>query len=633
MSLRAGADSGKHPRRRDRRVEDDTRSGFRTGPKTCLATNFLVALWSRRQSAYGSDHDVTELRAILVVGLCCASAFGLGTVGAQEAVSKLPPSTAQAASVALPRARQQPVKLLGWNDFHGQLSPKQVAGRPIGGAAVLAAYLKKAANSNTIFVHAGDQVGASPANSALAQDEPAIAFANLLANAACRYGKLADPKCNVVGTLGNHEFDEGEAELLRLIQGGNYASGPFLERPWRGARFPYVCANVVRTDTQQPILRPYVIKRVGGVPIAFIGAVLHDTPTVVRASGVKGLTFLNEAEAINRYVPELHAAGVHAMVVVIHQGLEQARYEGPTHTEGKPPFGVLHEVIHQLDDDIDVIVSGHTHEFTNALVANANGVPMLVTQAFSAGAGFADIDLILDKQTKDVVSKTARIVNTWGDEGPGKKPDPAVAALVTKASARVATQVDVAIGACASGITRKQNEAGESALGNLIADAQRAAMQTDFAVINPGGIRADIDAGTLTWGTLYTVQPFRNPLVVMSITGQQLYDLLDQQWGTQQPGGGRILQISGFSYTWDPTHPEGTPRVREVRDARGPIVRTRKYTVAANAFLAEGGDGFSVFLSTTDRRNGPIDLDVFAEYLRKQPQPIVAKIEGRIQRR
>lgn len=564
-------------------------------------------------------------------GLSCIIALGLNIARAQETGSTT--ATPAALSVAIPRARQQPVKLLGLNDFHGQLSPKLANGRPIGGAAVLAAYLKHAANANTIFVHAGDQVGASPANSALLQDEPAVSLLNLLANAACRYGKVTDPRCNVVGTLGNHEFDEGEAELLRLINGGNHANGPFLERPWRGARFPYVCANVVRTETQAPIVRPYVIKRAGGIAIAFIGAVLHSTPSVVRASGVKGLTFLNEADAINKYVPELHAAGVHAMVVVIHQGLEQPRYDGPTHTEGKPPFGALHEVIRRLDDDIDIIISGHTHEFTNAFVANANGVPMLVTQAFSAGTGFAEIDLILDKQTKDVVSKTARIVNTWGDVAPGKKPDPAVAALVAKASARVANQVNVVVGTAATGVSRAKTAAGESALGNLIADSQRAAMSTDFAVINPGGIRADIEPGTVTWGTLYTVQPFRNPLVVMSLTGQQLYDLLDQQWGGEQPAGGRILQISGFRYTWDASRPEGTPRVLEVRDARGPLVRTRNYTLAANAFLAEGGDGFSVFLSGTDRRSGPIDLDVFAEHLAKQSQPFAAKLDGRIQRR
>jgi 5'-nucleotidase len=223
--------------------------------------------------------------------------------------------------------------------------------------------------------------------------------------------------------------------------------------------------------------------------------------------------------------------------------------------------------------------------------------------------------------------------NTWGDEGPGKKPDAAAAALVNKANARVANQVNVVIGTAGTSITRTANGAGESPLGNLIADSQREAMQTDFAVLNPGGIRSDLEAGTVTWGDVYAVQPFRNPLIALTLTGQQLYDLLEQQWGREQPAGGRILQISGFRYAWDPSKPEGTPRVREVRDAHGPIVRTKKYTLAANAFLAEGGDGFSAFLSMKDPRTGPIDLDVFAAYLGKLPQPFMDKIDGRIERR
>jgi 5'-nucleotidase len=158
-------------------------------------------------------------------------------------------------------------------------------------------------------------------------------------------------------------------------------------------------------------------------------------------------------------------------------------------------------------------------------------------------------------------------------------------------------------------------------------------MHTDFAIINPGGIRSDLEAGDVTWGELYSVQPFRNPLIVMTLTGQQLYDLLNQQWGGEQPAAGRLLQISGFGYTWDSGQPPGPARVIEIHDARGPIVRTRKYTLTANAFLAEGGDDFSVLTSGTDARSGPIDLDVFAKYLAALPQPFRAQTEGRIARR
>ncbi len=537
-----------------------------------------------------------------------------------------------ASTQAQPARGAVPVKLLSWNDFHGQLAPRTSGGRPIGGAVALAAYLKAAARGapHVFYVHAGDQVGASPPSAALSQDEPSIAFLNLLANDACKRGRGAQPRCNLIGTLGNHEFDEGEAELMRLLRGGNHAAGPFLEKPWRGARFPNVCANVVHAATGKPLLPPYVVQRAGGIPIAFIGAVLHSTPSVVLPSGVAQLTFQNEADAINRYIPELRAAGVRTIVLLVHQGLIQEPYEGPTRTAGPAPRGALLEVIHALDSEIDVVVSGHTHEFTNALVPNASGAMMLVTSAVAGGTAYGEIDLMIDRKTRDVVSKTARIVPTWADEGPALTSDPRVARLVEQAARHVAPKVQVVVGTAAGAIRRAKNEAGESALGNLVADSQRAAMKTDFAVINPGGIRADLEAGTITWGQVFTAQPFRNRVVAHSFTGQQIVDLLDQQWGGEQPAGGRILGISGFSYTWDPAVPEGGKRVTEVRTPRGPISRTERYTLAANGFLAEGGDNFSVFKSGVAPRAGPLDLDALVDYIRTAPQPIAAEIDGRI---
>ncbi|HEY0469697.1 MAG TPA: metallophosphoesterase, partial [Polyangiaceae bacterium] len=201
------------------------------------------------------------------------------------------------------------VKLLGFNDFHGQLSTgKLVSNRPVGSAGVLSSYLKAAQagiENQTIIVHAGDHVGASPAASALLQDEPSIQWLNMLANSSCTYADKLNDACNVVGTLGNHEFDEGKTELLRLLNGGNHLSGPFLEDPYKGARVPYISANVVDEVTNRPILPPYVIKRVQGVPIAFVGAVLEATPTIVTPTGVAGLKFLDEADAANSYVPEI----------------------------------------------------------------------------------------------------------------------------------------------------------------------------------------------------------------------------------------------------------------------------------------------------------------------------------------
>ena len=535
----------------------------------------------------------------------------------------------------VPESRRVSVQLLGINDFHGQLSPRSVANRPAGGAAVLGAYLKAASagvEDSTFIAHAGDYVGASPPNSALLQDEPAISVLNLLANDDCKYENTDKPKCNVVGTLGNHEFDEGKSELLRLLRGGDHASGPFLESPWRGARVPYVSANVVDTATGKTLLPPYVIKKSPSVPIAFIGAVLKETPTIVTPTGVAGLQFLDEADAINRYIPELHAQGIHTIVVLIHQGLSQPSYEGPTSGTAAQPSGALLNVISRLNDDVDVVVSGHTHQFTNALIANSHGVPILVTQAFSGGTAYGDIDLVIDKKTNDVISKSARIVTTWGDAGPGRTPVAEIAAVVAQADAKVAPLVNQVIGEASAAITRTQSPAGESALGNLIADAQRASVGAQFAVMNPGGIRADLAAGTVTWGALFTVQPFGNTVVKLTLTGQQIYDLLNQQWGAPQPAGGRLLQISGFGYSWNSAVAEGGQRVIEVHDSNGPISLTGTYTVAANNFIAAGGDNFSVLRSGTNQIGGPVDLDALIDYVKTLAQPFSAGIEGRILR-
>jgi 5'-nucleotidase len=536
---------------------------------------------------------------------------------------------------SIPQEREVAIKLLALNDFHGQLSSRSVDTRPAGGAAVLAAYLSAAAAGaeHSFIVHAGDHVGASPPNSALLQDEPAIAVLDALANDACSYEDRRNPACNLVGTFGNHEFDEGKDELLRLIHGGDHPSGPFLGRPWRGARFPYVSANVVDADTGEPIVAPYVVKQAGGVPVAFVGAVLEETPTVVTPTGVAGLRFLDEADAINRYVSQLRAEGVRTFIVTIHQGLTQARYTGPTSAGAAAPSGPLLDVIERLDDDVDVVVSGHTHQFTNAVMNNVRGVPLLVTQAFSAGTAYGEIDLIVDRDTRDVVSKTGQIVTTWADEGPGLTPHPRVSELVAQADASVATRVQEVVAEAAVALSRAPNEAGESALGNLIADAQRASLGSDFAVMNPGGIRADLAPGSVSWGALFAVQPFGNSLVELTLTGQQIYELLDQQWGGAQPAGGRILQISGFSYTWDASVPEGGRRVLEVRADGNPIARDVTYTLAANSFIAAGGDNFSVLTAGANQVGGEIDLDALIAHVRSLPQPFLAALEGRIQRR
>lgn len=527
------------------------------------------------------------------------------------------------------------MQILGFNDFHGQLSAgRLVSGRPVGSAPVLAAYLRSAQENGdddaTFIVHAGDHVGASPPVSALLQDEPSIGFLNLLANDKCAERKPRNPRCNLVGTLGNHEFDEGVAEMLRLIKGGNHANGPFLEKPYRGARFPYVSANVVDANTGKTILPPYVIKQARGQRIAFIGAVLKETPSIVTPTGVAGVRFLDEADAINRYVPELKARGVRAIVVLIHQGTRATPFTGSTRAQPQVLDGAIGNIVKRLDDEIDIVVSGHAHSFTNTLMANNNGRPILVTQAFSAGTAYADIDIAIDPASHDIVEKSAAIVTTWADEGPGLAPAADVAQLVAQAEQRVAPLVNRVIGNAATDILGVSNSAGESALGNLIADAQRAALNTDFAFMNPGGIRADILAGVVTWGELFTVQPFNNDLVRMNLSGAQIVQLLNQQW--QGQAFPRILKTSGLTYLWDNARPVGD-RIVEVRDGNGGLLNpAATYSVTVNSFLAAGGDNFSVLSAGTQRQVGPVDLDALEAYIRARPQPFSAAIEGRIQR-
>jgi 5'-nucleotidase len=553
------------------------------------------------------------------------------------------------------------IKVLGFNDFHGQLSAGRLVGnRPVGGAAVLAAYLKAAGSSaedGHLIIHAGDQVGASPPASALLQDEPSIQFLNQLANRDCYrvdprkpfapfVQAYFQPRCNVVGTLGNHEFDEGVTEMLRLIGGGNHPKGPFLQSPYRGARFPYVNSNVVYHKNGQPVLPPYTVKIVKGIPIAVIGAVLKETPTIVTPSGVAGVDFLDEAESINKYVNIVRKQGIRTIIVTIHQGLRQApSYEGPTDPDVTGLSGPIVDIVRKLNGEVDLVVSGHAHGFTNALVPNGAGAPILLTQAFSASTAYDDIDLTISRRTGNVIEKSASIVTTYADEGPGLTPDADAAALTNAAEQSVAPLVNRVVGTAPAALTTVENAAGESTLGNLIADAQRVRTEADFAFMNPGGIRTNLDAGEVTWGDLFAIQPFFNDLVSMDLTGAQVRTLLEQQWvGQTNP---RILKTSGLWYRWQacagynpsavPFCPGGgTPQVVEIR-VGGPsgalLDPAATYRVTVNSFMASGGDNYLILPSGANRVVGPVDLDALVNYVEQDLSGnVVATIEGRIER-
>jgi 5'-nucleotidase len=521
------------------------------------------------------------------------------------------------------------LRLLGMNDFHGQLEAgRRFQDRPVGGAAVLAAYLRASAAAfagPSFIVHAGDWVGASPPSSALLQDEPSIGWLNLLANEFCTYERRDDPRCNLAAAPGNHEFDEGADELLRLVQGGASKSGDFLEQPYRGARFPYVCANVTLRASGKPLLPPYVIKQAGALRFAIIGAVTEDAPNLVVKSGVRGLRFSDAADAINRQVRLLKKQGIEAIVVSVHKGGAQEPYAGPTRADVAGPSEGITDFMRRLDSAVDVVISGHAHAFSNALVRNARGHSILLTQAGSAGSAFAEIDLTLDAKTGDVTAKSASIIATFADAGPGLTPAKDVAQLVAAAQARVAALTSRVVASLPAALVDTPNAAGESALGNLIADAQRAAMHADVALMNQGGIRTSLAAGPQTWGALFAVQPFSNTLIAMELSGAQLLRALEQQW---QETPARLLQVSGLRYVWDPARPPGA-RVREVLVAGRPLQAKARYRVVVNSFLASGGGGFDVFTQGTRRETGPVDLDALIDYLKANDGRLSPHIEGR----
>ena len=414
--------------------------------------------------------------------------------------------------------------------------------------------------------------------------------------------------------------------------------GPFLQTPWKGAAFPEVCANVLNKETFLPLLPPFVIKWIKGVPVAIIGAVLKDTSNIVTSSGVAGLTFIDEVFAINFQVKLLKRFGVQTIIVLLHQGGDQEAYSGPTDPSKNDVTGEIVPIVKALDEEVDVVVSAHTHGFTNALIAksqisntNSDGAGILVVQAMSKGKAYVDIDLEIDRSSKDVIAKSARIVTTWADEGPGLHPDPEVSALVEEAEAAVKPLISKFIADAGAAILNTLNDAGESALGNLVADSQRAAMQTDFAFMNPGGIRGDMDSGDVTWGELYAIEPFNNYLVKMELSGQQIYDLLNQQF-TPYQNEDQMLQISGLTYTWNAGPNADDDRIVEILKDGQPIDRNAIYTVTVNDFLAEGGDRFTVLKDGVNRQFGPIDLSALIEYIQNLDQPFTSTIEGRINR-
>ncbi|ACB35273.1 5'-Nucleotidase domain protein [Leptothrix cholodnii SP-6] len=507
------------------------------------------------------------------------------------------------------------VKVLAINDFHGNLKPPlggvrirdpQDAGKtvsvPAGGAEHLASALReaRAKNPNHIFVAAGDLVGASPLLSALFHDEPTIEALGLMGLEA--------------SAVGNHEFDRGAAELLRQQNGGCHPKdgcrGP---QDFRGARFQYLAASTIDTRTGRTLLPAYHVKRFEGIPVAFVGLTLAGTPRIVTPAGVAGLAFRDEAQTVNALVPQLRAQGIEAIVVLIHEG----GFPSGDHNECPGISGPIVGIVERLDPAVDLVVSGHTHRAYNCRIGGR-----LVTSADKYGTVLTEIDLQLDPRSGDVLQARADNLIVRTDR---YARDAEQSRLIARYETLAAPLAGRVVGYMSGRLTREENAAGESVIGQVVADAQLMATEhplsggAQIALMNPGGLRADLaagDGGVVRYEDIFAVQPFYNNLVTLSLTGAQLRQLLEQQW-LDQPRP-RILQVSrGFSYSWDASRPPGQ-RVRadSLRLNGQPIGADTRYRVSVNSFLASGGDGFSVFRQGLEPVTGMMDVDAFEAYFR-----------------
>ncbi|MBL0141722.1 MAG: bifunctional metallophosphatase/5'-nucleotidase [Betaproteobacteria bacterium] len=537
---------------------------------------------------------------------------------------------AGACALAPPPAPPLELRLVAFNDFHGHLESPPFgwivadAGAPggktrvgAGGVANLATAIRelRGARPHSAVVGAGDLVSASPLVSGLFLDEPSI---TALGQAGLE-----------VSSVGNHEFDRGREEFERLVKGGCHPKEGCFGEPYAGASFRYLAANVIDTSTGRPAWPAYEIKRYEGVPVAFVGAVLKSTPTIVDPRGVRGLEFRDEADAVNALVPELRRQGVEAIVLLIHEG---GRSTGEFNDPACPGFeGDIVGIVKRLDPAVDVVVSGHTHQAYRCRIDGR-----LVTSAGSYGRIVTTIDLAIDRATRDVIGAEAQnvIVETTRFAA-----DPAIAGYVEKFAQRAAERAGHVVGTVRGEFTPLASSAGESNLGGLIARAQLAAMKNaagaQVAFMNPGGIRAPLASrrpdAMVTYGDLFSVQPFGNTLVAVTLTGTQILRVLEQQFRAP-PDRTRILQVAGIAYSWDGSRPLGhriVPGSVSVEGAR--LDERAGYRVTMNSFLFGGGDGFTVFTEGRDATGGPGDLAAFQAYIAAAPR-VAGPPEGRIRR-
>ncbi|MEU9626350.1 bifunctional metallophosphatase/5'-nucleotidase [Streptomyces luteogriseus] len=557
---------------------------------------------------------------------------GVVTVGALAAAALPGSASAGEERRGYGHGRYQDVQLLSFNDLHGNLEPPAGSSGRVtetqpdgttktidaGGVEYLATHLRQARKGERYSITAagGDMVGASPLISGLFHDEPTIEALNKL-----------DLD---VTSVGNHEFDEGAKELGRLQNGGCHPKdGCYADKKFKGADFPYLAANVLDEKTKKPILKPYWVWKKNGVKVGFIGVTLEGTPDIVSAEGVKGLSFKDETETINKYAKVLQKQGVKSIVALIHEGGFPAstsyNYDCDSPGAGDGISGPIVDIAKNVTPQVDALVTGHTHNAYVCSIADPAGKPRMVTSAASFGRLYTDTTLTYDRRTGDIARTAVKSANRVVTRDVPKAPD--MTELISKWNTLAAPIGNKPIGYISGDIG---NTGSESPLGDLIADAQLAHgkqldPETDLALMNPGGIRAPLTYaakagegdGVVTYAEGFTVQPFANTVNLQDFTGAQVVQALKEQVSGPNAAAPKVLQVSsGLTYTLDLTK-SGADRVvtDSIKLNGAAIDPAATYRVATNSFLAGGGDGFPTLGQGTNDVVGSDDLTALEQYL------------------
>ncbi len=522
------------------------------------------------------------------------------------------------AAPALAQKRQKPrkpppppvrVQLLGINDFHGHLQ-STTAGTimrrederfPAGGVEYLATHIRtlRQRARHTFVVAAGDLVGGSPLLSSLFHDEPTIEAMNAIG---------LD-----VAAVGNHEFDEGPAELRRLKRGGCHPiDGCADGSPYEGANFPFLAANVINRSTGKRVFPPYAIRQVGPVKIGFIGMTLEGTPDYISPTFARRLRFRDEATTANYYARKLKRRGVNAIVVLLHEGGFTRERAGVNGCSGLR--GPLRNIVRDTTRDVDLFLTGHTHAVYNCVMWGKR-----VTSAASYGRLITRLQVEIDRRTGDVTRTRARnwLVGHWVMRAPD------MTEMIERYRTFAAPLADRVVGRLADSASRYRDRSGESKMGNLVADAQREAGGGDAAFIRPGQVRAGLAAGEVSYARAFMTQPFGTSLVSMTLTGAQLLDLLKEQWCGRSKT--EVMHASAsVSYTWSATTAraiKNTPCASAPNPVTGleiggdPVEPEREYRITVNSGMANRDDNYPTLTRGTNRAGGPEDTKALEDHL------------------